>query len=148
MIRRFKQEDALACSKIIAECIDKQVELSLEAKEYIKSKTTPKHLVERSKRILIFVYEDEGKVLGIGALDKNEIRTLFTKIGHQAKGIGSMILNRLETEAKKSGYKKVFVHAALNSEAFYRKRGYVFVKRVAKKKDSVIIESVLMEKSL
>lgn len=148
MIRNFVGTDAEACSKILAECVDKQVELRDDAKTHIKENATPQDFMERSKKMLIVVYEENESILGMGALDKNEIRTMFTKITSQGKGIGSKILNYLESEAIKKGFDKVFLHSALNSVNFYKKKGYSYVRKLSEKKGGIILENVLMEKKL
>lgn len=148
MIRIFQVNDATICSSILAECVYEQVELTDDAKKYIKDKASPNDFIERSKKMLIVIYEEEGMILGMGALDKNEIRTMFTRISSQGKGVGSKILKYLESEAIKKGYKKVFLHAALNAVEFYKKQGYLYIKKLNEKKDNVIIKNILMEKKL
>lgn len=147
MIRKFKNTDSAECAQLIYRSLDTYVDLSLEAKEYIKRNNTPEGLIKKSKLIYMVVVEKNKKILGTGALDKNEIRGMFTDINHQGKGIGTKIIKHLEDCAKKR-YKKVFLHAALNAIQFYKKQGYVEVQLLEERKGNVIIKNMLMEKEL
>ncbi|MCB9362069.1 GNAT family N-acetyltransferase [Candidatus Woesearchaeota archaeon] len=147
MIREFRNEDALRCSEIEHTCVD-SLDLTFTAKKYLKSRSTPMHLRQRAKGMHMLVYEIDGEVVGFGALDKREIRGMFTAPEHQDKGIGTAILEKLEEHALEHGCEDVFVHSSPDAEGFYVKHGYTAVEPEYLNKGGVIIESVLMEKLL
>lgn len=74
-----------------------------------------------------YVYEEEGKILGIGALaicweDLAEVRSLAVVPGQHGKGIGRKIVENCLIEARDLGLKKVF---ALTYEPdFFKKLGF------------------------
>ena len=60
-----------------------------------------------------YVYEEEGEILGIGALaicweDLAEVRSLAVVAGQQGKGIGRKIVESCLKEATELGIKRVF----------------------------------------
>lgn len=74
-----------------------------------------------------YVYEEDGRILGIGALaicweDLAEVRSLAVIPGQQGKGIGRNIVENCLIEARELGIKKVF---ALTYEPdFFKKLGF------------------------
>ena len=93
---------------MIAVCVNKSKDLNKKSKRTLLSASTPKALIERMKKRGYFVYETKGKIAGIGALDKNEVRTMYTLPEFRNKNIGSKILKRIEKEEKKRRIKKLF----------------------------------------
>ncbi|MEZ0323248.1 MAG: N-acetyltransferase [Hydrogenothermaceae bacterium] len=74
-----------------------------------------------------FVYEDEGKIVGIGSLhiyweDLAEIKSLAVKEDYQHKKIGSQIVKACLEEAKNLGIKQVF--ALTYVPGFFEKLGF------------------------
>ncbi|MFA5174576.1 MAG: GNAT family N-acetyltransferase [Candidatus Pacearchaeota archaeon] len=125
MIRIFKQEDAKICSKIMIKCIHKNLtSLSKENKEFMIKMSQPDKLIEKSQKVLFYVYEIENKILGTGALDRDEIRTMFVDPIYQKKGIGKEMLNFLINLAKSKGYKRIWLGASIEAEGFYKKQGF------------------------
>ena len=127
-IRKFKKEDAKQCSKLILECIEKNLSLNEKNKKFMIKKSQPKNLIEKSEKLSLFVYDSNGEILGTGALDKNEIRTMFVKPKMQVKGIGKKILNFLINKAQSKGLKKVWLKSSPEAEIFYKKQGFKKIK--------------------
>lgn len=74
-----------------------------------------------------FVYEIDGKVVGVGSLhiyDENlaEIKSLAVKEDYHKKGIGKEIVNACLNEARELGIKKVF--ALTYVPQFFEKIGF------------------------
>jgi GNAT superfamily N-acetyltransferase len=96
-----------------------------------------------------FVVEDAGQIVGCGGwsfratlfggdaragrdastLDPKtqaaKIRAFFVDPGHARRGIGSLLLDRCETEARAHGYVRVELMATLPGVKLYAARGYV-----------------------
>ena len=125
MIRLFTKEDARLCSNIMLECIAKNLKLNKENKKFMVKKSQPKSLIEKAEKIPLFVYEDNGEIVGTGALDKDEIRTMFVKPGMQGRGIGKEILNFLINKAKSKGLRRVWLGSSPEAEGFYKKQGFI-----------------------
>jgi len=74
-----------------------------------------------------YVYEEAGKVLGVGALaicweDLAEIRSLAVVPGQQGKGIGRQIVQSCLDEARELGIKRVF--ALTYKPEFFKRLGF------------------------
>jgi len=73
------------------------------------------------------VYEEDGKILGIGALaicweDLAEVRSLAVVPGQHGKGIGRKIVEKCLAEARDLGLKRVF--ALTYQPEFFKKLGF------------------------
>ena len=75
-----------------------------------------------------YVYEEDGKILAIGALaicweDLAEVRSLAVVPGQHGKGIGRKIVEKCLEEAKELGLQRVF--ALTYQPEFFKKIGFV-----------------------
>ncbi len=75
-----------------------------------------------------YVYEEQGEILGVGALaicweDLAEVRSLAVAPGQQGKGIGRGIVEKCLIEARDLGLKRVF--ALTYEPEFFKKLGFV-----------------------
>jgi GNAT superfamily N-acetyltransferase len=57
--------------------------------------------------------------------DAAKIRAFFVDPAHARHGLGTLILDRSESEAKRAGFKTFALMATLPGARFYEKRGYV-----------------------
>ncbi len=64
------------------------------------------------------------------ALDAAKIRAFFVDPTHARKGIGTLLLNRCESEAQMRGFSRVELMATLPGVKLYAARGYVPTGRV------------------
>lgn len=85
---------------------------------------------------LIFVAEDEGKVIGfLSVINKKELQTIYlddycVNDSYRGKGIGSKLMNMSFEFAKQQGYDQVITHVeSANTESieFYWKKGFKLV---------------------
>jgi GNAT superfamily N-acetyltransferase len=83
------------------------------------------------------------------ANDAAKIRAFFVDPAHARRGIGTMLLERCETEARARGYTKVELMATLPGLKLYAARGYVPTGRVMHEMEpGLTIEFVPMLKSI
>ena len=78
----------------------------------------------------IVIAEQDDRLIGFGGIDvsaKEQVRWIFVLPAFQATGIGSKILNELETIAWRCDLRWIRLHSAPGAEAFYRKHGYADV---------------------
>jgi amino-acid N-acetyltransferase len=79
-----------------------------------------------------YVYEEEGLILGVGALvicweDLAEVRSLAVASGQQGKGIGRKIVQVCLDEAVELGLKRVF--ALTYQPEFFKKLGFYDIEK-------------------
>ncbi len=86
----------------------------------------PEHYERLIRELIVFVVEEGADVVAFGALDAAaaDIRALYVAPEFVGCGIGSMVLEALESEAGRLAISKLSVSATLNSVAFYGARGY------------------------
>ncbi len=79
-----------------------------------------------------YVFEEDGRILGIGALaicweDLAEIRSLAVASGHQGRGIGKQIVNTCLDEARELGLRRVF--ALTYQPDFFKSLGFTDIEK-------------------
>lgn len=95
--------------------------------------------------------EDKGKVIACGRLQDNgggigQIRYMAVDEHYQGKGLGKLIVAKLEEEAKKAGIKTIELQARENALEFYKSQGYAIKETSFKLWD--IIQHYLMVKAI
>lgn len=90
------------------------------------SPRNPAHYIESIRNKEFYVAEEDGAVIGFGALDheENEIEAVYVSPEVVRRGVGSAILQRLEERALDLGLKSLKMDASLNAVPFYRSAGY------------------------
>lgn len=97
--------------------------------ELVRSYNRSKREAAKSKSLSLYVEDDSGEVLA-GLVAETfgnwlEIEYLFVKEDLRGQGIGSQLLQRAESEAKKRNCRYVFVNTyQFQAPAFYQKHGY------------------------
>ena len=100
-----------------------------EIGDLIRSYNRSKREAAESEPLNLYVEDDSGEVLA-GLVAETfgnwlEIEYLFVKEGLRGQGIGSQILQRAESEAKKRNCRFAFVNTyQFQAPAFYQKHGY------------------------
>ncbi|ERN40709.1 sortase [Rubidibacter lacunae KORDI 51-2] len=74
----------------------------------------------------LFVAERDGTALGFGALNgpRNTIHAIYVRPEYFRQGIGSQLLERLETEALRRDRPALYVCSSRYAEPFYRTCGF------------------------
>jgi len=76
--------------------------------------------------LIVFVVEEGADIAAFGALDGTaaDIRALYVAPEFIGRGIGSLVLEALESEARRLAISRLSVSATLNSVGFYSAQGY------------------------
>ncbi len=95
--------------------------------------------------------EDNGKAIACGRLQDNgggvgQIRYMAVDANYQGKGLGKLIVTKLEEEALKININTVELQARENAVEFYKSQGYVVKETSFKLWD--IIQHYLMTKEI
>lgn len=97
--------------------------------ELVRSYNRSKREAAKSKSLSLYVEDDSGELLA-GLVAETfgnwlEIEYLFVKEDLRGQGIGSQLLQRAESEAKKRNCRYAFVNTyQFQAPAFYQKHGY------------------------
>jgi GNAT superfamily N-acetyltransferase len=92
-----------------------------------------------------------GEIAGYGfvKLPDAELHSVYVAAHHSRRGIGRLLLLRLEERAKAAGLAGLHLHAAINAERFYLAHGYVSEGNGEREmRDGVRIACICMRKQL
>ncbi len=95
--------------------------------------------------------EENGKAIACGRLQDNgnglgQIRYMAVDANYQGKGLGKLIVSKLEEEAKRIGLTTIELQARENAVEFYKSQGYIVEETSFKLWD--IIQHYLMVKEI
>ena len=123
-IRQFRNEDARVCSDLIQACLEQDEQISPDVRLQISASASPMALAEFSGLYYLAVYELGHQIVGICGLDMNEIRLLYVSPPYHGRGIGSALLDHIESMVPAALFSDVFVYSALSAQSFYQTHGF------------------------
>lgn len=153
-IRRLNAEDANAVSELIRKTIriSNVKDYPEDLMDQLIAVETPEHVLERSSWTHFYVVEEEGEIIGCGAIgpywgkeDESSLFTIFVDPDHQRKGIGRKIIDTLEQDEFAIRARRIEIPASITGVPFYLKSGYGFKNGVSEPDDEHLIR---MEKFL
>ena len=133
IIRRFAESDAEAVSQMIRTTIEisNKKDYPEELMDELIRSETPEHVIGRSGWTHMYVAQDEGKIIGCGAIgpywgkeDESSLFTIFVLPEYQGKGIGRKIVETLEQDEFFIRAKRVEIPASITGVPFYLRMGY------------------------
>ena len=131
-VRKFKKEDAGPCSKVILKSMNAIKDLESGERDYVSNHADSQYLLDQIKERKYFVCEDKSKIIGIGSFDNEGIvRTMYILPNYQNKGVGSLIFERIEQDAKNDKMKKLSLYAHPRVFNFYKKHGFKIIKKMS-----------------
>jgi GNAT superfamily N-acetyltransferase len=96
-----------------------------------------------------FVATVDGEVVGFGQYHGEEIEAVYVHPDYVGRGIGRMLLEKLESLARVAGAPHLFLHASFNAEAFYERCGFRrTMETTYRTRGGVVMRCALMEKEL
>ena len=90
----------------------------------------------------------EGKVVGTGSLDENEIKAVFVDPSYQRRGVGRAMMEELEEYARTIGLKGVLLKSSITPYDFYKRLDYRLVEKLSEELQGDRIVTYLMKKRL
>ena len=133
LIRRYEQADAKAVSDLIRTtvAISNSKDYPPEVVDELIEMETPEHVAERASWTHFYVAEDEGTVIGCGAIgpfwgkeDESSLYTIFVLPEYQGKGVGRKMIETLEGDEFFLRAKRIEIPASVTGAPFYEKMGY------------------------
>ena len=133
--RRFKPEDALQVSALIAKTMQ-----TSNSKDYppeviaeLIAHFTPEKVIERASWTHFYVMCNGDMIVGCGAIgpywgkeDESSLFTVFVLPEYQGRGVGRKLIETLEADEYALRAKRIEIPASITACDFYRKMGYTF----------------------
>jgi N-acetylglutamate synthase-like GNAT family acetyltransferase len=95
------------------------------------------------------VAEEQGILLGFIQLEEDgHIDCFYCHKDYQGIGIGTMLYNRLEAEARSQKLDRLYVEASITARPFFLKKGFIEIKKQKVAIRGVRLTNFLMEKKL
>jgi N-acetylglutamate synthase-like GNAT family acetyltransferase len=91
---------------------------------------TPERVTSLIENRQVYVAMVCGKIVGTASLQGSVVRTVFIDPDHQGKGIGSRLMDTIESVAQAKSISSLSVPSSLTAEGFYKKLGYNPVREV------------------
>lgn len=81
----------------------------------------------------------DGRVIWVAVLDdlvvgftdlehSGHLDRMYVHPQHEGRGVASVLLNRLEHEARRKGLTRIFTEASITAKGFFEKRGFAVVR--------------------
>ena len=96
-----------------------------------------------------FVATVDDEVVGFGQYHNGEIEAVYVHPDFVGRGIGRLLMTRLESLARAEGATRLFLHGSFNAEAYYERCGFTRTKETTyTTRGGVVMRCALMEKGL
>lgn len=90
----------------------------------------------------------EGKVVGTGSLDGDEIKAVFVDPSYQRRGVGRAMMEELEEYARTKGLKEVVLNSSITAYDFYKKLNYHLIEKISEEFQGDRVFTYIMKKHL
>jgi predicted N-acetyltransferase YhbS len=124
-MRRYSSADAAACCEVINAAVTDMDGLNDAARALVRAKNTPEQLDAELRDWHTVVALHGGACMAVGALEGACIKRVYVHPSCHGHGIGDLIMQALENEARDRGHAAVTLEAAPSSVSYYERRGYV-----------------------
>ena len=141
-------EDVPYCIAVIQACLDRSVKYDPEIISFFKKRYDVEYLREKISSGTFYVAEAQREIIALGGIEESWIKKMFVSHDRQGKGIGGLIIDRLEETARIEGRSEVHLYSFPNSEQFYERKGYEPIERVVLKRGNLDIWTLHMRKTL
>ncbi len=92
---------------------------------------TPVQVSERIRAGRVYVAECDGQVAGFAEIDApvGGVEMVYTAPEYARQGIGTALMQHIESLARESGAKSLHLRASMNAVPFYERMGFTEVER-------------------
>ena len=125
-IKKFENVDAQKVSKLIIDIFkETNKDISKRGEEFFLKEHSPQNLIAKWKDTFAILVLDENKLIGVGRTKKNGwITHCFVDKEYRRKGIGKMIMKKLEKWLVEKNLKEIYLNSSPFALIFYKKLGY------------------------
>ena len=132
IIRKFRDEDANAVSKLIVDNL-RTVNIrdySKELMDALAEYKNPQEVLIAAEECDAFVAVEDDAILGVAMLDGDSLTNVFIQTQMHGEGIGRCLVDHLEALAKERQISKLTVDSSITAVGFYIKCGYEVIRKV------------------
>jgi GNAT superfamily N-acetyltransferase len=130
VVRGFVAEDAERVSALIRATL-----LTSNAADYPRAELealaewySPAGLISRlpvARRIVALAEDGDDTIVGTAARRENRLEAFFVHPDWQRRGVGTLLLEALEEDARVDALRAVWLESSLTAVGFYKKLGFV-----------------------
>jgi len=149
-IRKFRKEDARGVSNVICRA-QRETLAGVYPKKSIElfcSERQPSDILRLSKKRVLFVAEEKGKIVGVAGYEGEKVRTVSTHPKYLRRGIGKKLVNKVIDYAKKKGVKILKLGSTPYAEEFYKKCGFKRVSKARYNYKGIVVDVIRMKMEL
>jgi GNAT superfamily N-acetyltransferase len=126
-VRRYRASDATACCAVVTAAVSGMADVNEAARALITAHATPAALGSELASFYTIVALDGDRIVGLAALDADEIKRVYVHPAAQGRGVGRAMMARLERDARRRGLSAVRVVAGAAAATFYEHLRYARV---------------------
>ena len=123
-VRQYESSDAQRCCDIINDAIEAIDGLNDEARAHVRASNVPERLGSDLERWITLVVESDDGVVGVGALDGDEVKRVYVDPAAHGVGAATALMRALE-EIASHRLGTIQLDASPTSVGFYESLGYV-----------------------
>jgi len=97
-----------------------------KAVDFFHNLHSKENMLEKLPKEYTKIIMDDGKIIGTGSANENDIGRFFILPGYQNKGYGKLLLKELEAEVIRKGYKTITLASSLGAVFFYKSCGFKY----------------------
>jgi GNAT superfamily N-acetyltransferase len=90
----------------------------------VEASLTPQSLRDLAKVRVIFVAVEDNAIVGTASLGRNQVHAVFVHPTRQGRGIGTRLMEAVESEARARGESELVLYASLSAVDFYEANGW------------------------
>lgn len=128
-IRRATEADAVPLSGLIRHTIrvSNSEDYDQKSIDMLRAIFEPEPVAERIENELILLCFMGTELVATVGLRDDFLRSMFVEPAWQGRGLGKMLVARIEEEARQRAIAEMMLHASLTAREFYAGLGYEFV---------------------
>jgi len=132
-LRDFRESDARAVRDLIHHTIDVCYSpvYPPRAVQFFKDFHSEENILARHRKGQVLVAEEDGHLIGTGAIVECEVFGVFVRPECQRRGLGKALMQELERRAMMGGLAEIVLSVSLPSRRFYESMGYHMIEDCA-----------------
>ncbi len=143
-IKRMERSDCSPTSQLIERTI-RTVNARFYPPVIVESAVKHYSRLEQKNESARFIIKENNEIIATIGLIGNVVCGLFVDPKHQKKGIGKMLMEKVEQLARERGEKELVLFSSVNAVEFYLNLGY---KTECDVTDDILGKTIKMRKSL